>query len=207
MKSGRPEVQVFVKEGFTLTKAYSRKLAPPKTNQQRMIPVSSLAMVNELERYVAGRLGSEFLFLGSRKRFAINTHWFQESKFKPALEKLGIKGASLYSLRHTFASVMFQQGKSVIVVSKLMGHATVEQTLNTYAHIIGDSASQAMQGMGVFFDGLTGEERGNDVSEKRSIKARHPKRTRRPMIVRGSRSDPEKNRTSAQGLGNLCSIH
>ena len=48
------------------------------------------------------------------------------------------KKISLYSLRHTFATLHVAAGTPLKVVSDLLGHATIQQTANTYMH--GDQA-------------------------------------------------------------------
>jgi integrase len=42
----------------------------------------------------------------------------------------------VYDLRHTFASHLLASGVPVLTVSRLLGHATINLTLNTYAHFM-----------------------------------------------------------------------
>jgi integrase len=44
-----------------------------------------------------------------------------------------------HALRHHYASVLIAGGESVKVVQSRLGHATAEETLNTYAHLWPDS--------------------------------------------------------------------
>ena len=48
--------------------------------------------------------------------------------------KLGFKGVSLHSLRHTFATLMLTQNVHPKVVSQMLGHACVSVTLDIYSH-------------------------------------------------------------------------
>lgn len=41
--------------------------------------------------------------------------------------------------RHFYASVLIDGGESVKVVQKRLGHASAEETLNTYAHLWPDT--------------------------------------------------------------------
>ncbi len=202
-----PEVQVNVITSFSINDKYERILATTKTNQERMIPINSLVIINELKALVAERPSDDWLFKGKRGG-ALNTSHFHRSVLKPALAKLGLEGYVLYSLRHTFASVMLQQRKVAInVVSKLMGHATVQQTLDTYSHVMGDDAQRAMDGMEVFFEGLTDEERGEvEVASCKSF-SRTVRRPSRPLITRNLRVPPTGVEPATHGLGNHCSIH
>lgn len=54
------------------------------------------------------------------------------------------KGHSMHVLRHTFASVLFAQGVPVQVVSKLLGHKSVNVTQNIYIHLIANQAADAV---------------------------------------------------------------
>ena len=47
-----------------------------------------------------------------------------------------IKSISLHGLRHTHASLLLYQGVSVYYVSKRLGHADIETTVNTYIHLV-----------------------------------------------------------------------
>ena len=41
-----------------------------------------------------------------------------------------------YDLRHFYASMHIEQGLNLKRIQKLMGHADIQTTLNTYAHVI-----------------------------------------------------------------------
>ena len=50
-----------------------------------------------------------------------------------------------HNLRHTFATHLFKQGIDVKVISKILGHASVQITYDTYIHIIGELEVDAIQ--------------------------------------------------------------
>jgi integrase len=41
-----------------------------------------------------------------------------------------------HDLRHTHATALLRQGKSIKAVSRRLGHATVELTLRIYVHVL-----------------------------------------------------------------------
>lgn len=41
-----------------------------------------------------------------------------------------------HDLRHTYGSVLLQDGKDITWVSELLGHASVNVTLGVYAHVV-----------------------------------------------------------------------
>ncbi len=60
--------------------------------------------------------------------------WRRRS-FVPAVEKLGLPDARPYDLRHSFASLLLHEGRSVIYVARQLGHGA-ELTMRTYGHVI-----------------------------------------------------------------------
>lgn len=60
-----------------------------------------------------------------------------ERTFYRILKNVGISQAGLHSLRHTFASMLFEEKVDIKTISELLGHASIQITLNTYVHLIG----------------------------------------------------------------------
>ena len=63
------------------------------------------------------------------------------------LKQLDIPHVGIHSLRHTFATNLIHSGIDVKVVSKLLGHASVSITYNTYVHTSMDDAISAVQAL------------------------------------------------------------
>ena len=57
-----------------------------------------------------------------------------ENRFKKALKLAGIQDANFHSLRHTFATRCIELGFDVKSLSEILGHASVNITLNRYVH-------------------------------------------------------------------------
>jgi integrase len=55
--------------------------------------------------------------------------------FTPAATSAGVPGIRPYDLRHSFASLLLAQGRSVIDVADQLGHAPT-LTLDTYGHVM-----------------------------------------------------------------------
>ena len=55
--------------------------------------------------------------------------------FKRALNRAGVGHGRPYDLRHSFASLLLHEGRSVIYVARQLGH-DARLTLGTYGHVI-----------------------------------------------------------------------
>ena len=55
------------------------------------------------------------------------------------------KGCGVHTLRHTCASLMFNKGIDIKIISEILGHANVSVTYNTYVHLVKQQKVQAMQ--------------------------------------------------------------
>ena len=66
-------------------------------------------------------------------------------KFKKMLKFLGIKDVTLHALRHTFATRALESGAHIKTVSQLLGHASIQITLDTYSHVSVELKREAME--------------------------------------------------------------
>jgi len=66
------------------------------------------------------------------------------------------EGITLYTLRHTFATVLLEQRENPKIVSELMGHTKVKTTLDLYSHVVDDTVYvQTAQVLDGVYDSLT----------------------------------------------------
>ena len=56
--------------------------------------------------------------------------------FLPVLAKAGIRKIRLHDLRHTFGSLLLQNGASIVYVKDQMGHSSIQVTVDIYGHLI-----------------------------------------------------------------------
>ena len=56
--------------------------------------------------------------------------------FLPVLAKAGIRRIRIHDLRHTFGSLLLQNGASIVYVKEQMGHSSIQVTVDTYGHLI-----------------------------------------------------------------------
>ena len=90
---------------------------------------------------------NKFLFGVDDKPLSENTVY---RKFKKISEQAGIKQIRIHDLRHSCASLLISKGVPITAVSKRLGHSSIEQTLNTYAHLLPsdeDKIKKALDGL------------------------------------------------------------
>ena len=73
--------------------------------------------------------------------------------FSEASESAGLPGVTPHTCRHTFASLLIDQGATVEFVSEQLGHATTKTTWDIYVHLFrrGEHAETARQGLNAAF--------------------------------------------------------
>ena len=64
--------------------------------------------------------------------------------FTRMLEKAELRQIRIHDLRHTFASLLLQQGESIVYVKEQLGHASIAITVDTYGHLIPGANRAAM---------------------------------------------------------------
>ncbi len=108
------------------TKTILMETVPKTPNSVREIPLAQ-EIVNLLEEY---NNHSEYLLCGE-KPMEPRTY---EKKLNSYLKTAGIKHHTFHALRHTFATNCISNGIDIKTVSELLGHSSVQITLDKYVH-------------------------------------------------------------------------
>lgn len=93
-----------------------------------------------------GNGGKKLLFLNSEGGM-IRKSSFRRWVWVPLLARLKLDYRGFHNLRHSFASIALGAGIPLHVVSRIMGHASPEITLRTYAHMMKGQQSEAKEAM------------------------------------------------------------
>ncbi|MEC4669206.1 MAG: site-specific integrase, partial [Nitrospirota bacterium] len=64
--------------------------------------------------------------------------------FYGLLRASGLRRIRFHDLRHTFASLLLQQGESPVYVKEQMGHSSIQVTVDLYGHLIPGGNKQAV---------------------------------------------------------------
>ena len=105
-------------------------ITPPKSSKSiRHIPIpeSVAEVLGEYQRY-----GNEYLLTGKENSY-VEPRTLQYH-FKKVLKKSSIEEANYHALRHTFATRCIELGFDIKSLSEILGHASVNITLNRYVH-------------------------------------------------------------------------
>ncbi len=63
--------------------------------------------------------------------------------FEPALRAAGLRHIRFHDLRHTYASLLINQGENIKFVQTQLGHASIQMTVDKYGHLLPDAHVQA----------------------------------------------------------------
>ena len=91
--------------------------------------------------YVPAALAEELLALPDGDRVFFSEPPAESAflrRFRKYTEEAGLPQIRVHDLRHSHASFLISAGVPITAISKRLGHATIEQTLNTYAHLLPD---------------------------------------------------------------------
>jgi integrase len=134
-----------------------RSLGNPKTpHSRRTIPLTQLAVDLLHEHHVAqtverlqhgtGWNRDQLVFCTTTGTAYAMTNW-QRQQYQPLLKKAGLPYIRPHDLRHTAATLLLLDKVPAIVVSRMLGHANVAFTLQTYGHILAEMREEARDAM------------------------------------------------------------
>jgi len=155
--------QVYIQRTYTKGRFF-----PTKTkNSKRKVDLAPTMMI-ELKKWKLACPKTELdLMFPNEAGEPINYSNLVQRNFFPALEKAGIieiekikkksegktkvikkiKGTRIrfHDLRHTYASLLLEQGENIKYIQTQLGHSSPMVTLNVYAHLMKDSNQDAVQ--------------------------------------------------------------
>jgi integrase len=72
--------------------------------------------------------------------------------YRPLRKATGLpENTCFYDLRHTFATLMLEQGENPKVVQEILGHSQIMHTMDTYSHVTPNMQRDAVERLGVLF--------------------------------------------------------
>jgi len=74
----------------------------------------------------------------------LNPNHLRHRIFYGLLKKAGLRQVRFHDLRHSFASLLLQQGESPVYVKEQLGHSSIQITVDCYGHLIPGGNRQAV---------------------------------------------------------------
>lgn len=122
-------------------------LSTPKSAcSVRTIPIPDVL----LQIMVSQNMDQAGFFLTGSAQYYIEPRTMQ-NRFKRALKASGIADANYHALRHTFATRCIEAGFDVKSLSEILGHASVNITMNRYVHPSMELKKENMQRLSSLF--------------------------------------------------------
>lgn len=148
--------RVTVKDG-TGERKTMLKLMDPKTQKSvRSIPISAEVVKvlkahrkNQMEEKMKNRCiyqDLDLVFANEQGAFVDPRELLRS--FHKLLEKGGVRKCRFHDLRHSFASVLINQGESMKIIQELLGHSTITTTMDIYSHVAQETKKQSVEALG-----------------------------------------------------------
>jgi integrase len=119
------------------------ELREPKTRgARRAIDLpdrAAAALVAHRERLLAAGLGGALWLFPAEdgpRRGQVRLPRAVSAAFERAIERAGVPRIRFHDLRHTCATLRLANGDHPKVVSEMLGHASIQITLDTYSHVL-----------------------------------------------------------------------
>lgn len=139
------DVQLFGRPTVTVWKAWKRQpdhtfvLGEPKSRRSRRTIGLPDEAVEALIPLVAGRAGSERLFLSPMGQTVLNSN-FRYRAWAPAVKLAAAeaqmeKQPRVHDLRHTHVAWLIEQGVDLVSIQRRLGHESIQTTIDRYGHL------------------------------------------------------------------------
>ena len=139
----------FKKQTVTFNKNLTRKvdgkpyeIVTTKTGKNRTILLPAVLLQQLEALYNESTKNKDHFVFGGPTPLAENT---TTRIFNKAIEKSKVPKLHLHCLRHSHASLLISSGESIVMVSKRLGHSSIEQTLDTYSHLMPNEEAKMME--------------------------------------------------------------
>lgn len=110
---------------------------PKSKKSNRVVPIPP-TLARLLADHIAARgLGPDDYLFGCESQPFNHAKWYLRN-FVPATVEADLAPLRFHDLRHTYASLMHAQGRSMLEVSRWMGHSTYRITADIYSHVWDD---------------------------------------------------------------------
>ncbi len=164
--------QIDFEAGYiTVNRSVSRgKVVPTKSGRIRRIPLSpvlaaTLRELKDLRLAEATYRGQPLspIVLCTRNGRHLDPRTILDALYR-CLERAGLRRVRFHDLRHTFATRLIANGTSLAYVRDLLGHSSIQITVDTYGHLCPSGSRQAIADLDATGRNLYATERESQVA-------------------------------------------
>jgi integrase len=131
--------QIHVQRTFTKGRFFATKT---KTSNRR-IDLAPTVMTDLKKWKLASGKNELGLVFSNEAGQPMNYSNMMNRHFFPALKETGLPRVRFHDLRHTYASIMIEQGENLKYIQSQLGHSSPTVTLNVYAHLMKPANQEA----------------------------------------------------------------
>src|SRR5262249_45525155 len=127
------------------------RLTTPKSGEPRQVDLSreltatleTLQLDRQLEAVSQGNEATPPWVFCDRQGQPLHQNWVRLQFFR-LLKGGGVRRVRFHDLRHSFASLLLENGESLVYVRDQMGHSSIQITVDHYGHFIQGGNKQAV---------------------------------------------------------------
>jgi integrase len=127
------------------------RLTTPKSGESRRVDLSreltatleALQLDRQLDAATRGQDAAPPWVFCDPQGKPFHQNWVRLRFFR-LLKGAGVRQVRFHDLRHTFASLLLQNGESPVYVKEQMGHCSIQVTVDLYGHLIPGGNTQAV---------------------------------------------------------------
>jgi integrase len=136
----------FDKKQIHISRTYNHgRFFSPKTKQSRRSIDLAPIIIKELRKWkLMSKPNEHDLVFPDHKGNPMTCNGYVHRPFHAAIKKAGLFKMRFHDLRHTYASLLIQQGENIKYIQTQLGHATPMMTLNVYSHLMKSENQEAV---------------------------------------------------------------
>ena len=137
--------QIHVKRTFTSNRFYNPK---SKTSKRKIDLAPQLTSQLKEWQLACPPTKNDLLFPGEEGKKPMDPSPMVKRHFLPAIKAAKVPRVRFHDLRHTYASLLIDQGENPKYIQNQMGHSSINVTFDVYGHLMKDTNQKAARKLG-----------------------------------------------------------
>lgn len=124
--------QLIIKRTFQ----HGRFYEPKSETSKRKIDIGPTVMTQLKKWKLASKPNDLDLVFSNEEGMPIDKNNLVKRYYEPALRRAGLRRIRFHDLRHTFASLLIDQGEHPKYIQNQLGHSSINVTMDVYGHLM-----------------------------------------------------------------------